>query len=81
MPKSVTTGSLHGRLRGHDSKHRHESRAVVRRARRTTNGVTRIVVAAAVIGVLDDLDLDYLKVSDSKLKELAVAQKELLAGK
>jgi hypothetical protein len=31
--------------------------------------------------VLDDLDLDYLKVSDSKLKELAVAQKELLAGK
>ena len=42
---------------------------------------TRIVVAAAVIGVLDDLDLDYLKVSDSKLKELAVAKKELLAGK
>ena len=42
---------------------------------------TRVVVAAAVIGVLDDLDLKYPKVSDSKLKELAAAKKELLAGK
>ena len=42
---------------------------------------TRVVVAAAVIRVLDDLDLNYPKVSDSKLKELAAAKKELLAGK
>jgi polyphosphate kinase 2 (PPK2 family) len=42
---------------------------------------TRVVVAAAVIGVLEDLDLSYPKVSDSKLKELAAAKKELLAGK
>jgi len=42
---------------------------------------TRVVVAAAVIGVLDDLDLRYPKVSDSKLKELAAAKKDLLAGK
>jgi len=41
---------------------------------------TRVVVAASVIGVLDDLDLKYPKVSDSKLKELAAAKKELLAG-
>lgn len=42
---------------------------------------TRIVVAAAVIEVLDDLDLKYPKVSDSKVKELAAAKKDLLAGK
>ncbi|HVO91927.1 MAG TPA: hypothetical protein VMT22_03755 [Terriglobales bacterium] len=42
---------------------------------------TRVIVAAAVIGVLEDLDLDYPKVSGSKLKELAAAKKELLAGK
>jgi PPK2 family polyphosphate:nucleotide phosphotransferase len=42
---------------------------------------TRVVVAAAVIGVLDDLDLKYPKVSDNKLKQLAAAKKELLAGK
>ena len=42
---------------------------------------TRVVVAAAVIGVLDDLDLEYPKVSDSKLKQLAAAKKDLLAGK
>ena len=42
---------------------------------------TRVVVAAAVIRVLDDLDLNYPKVSDSKLKELAAAKKELLAGR
>jgi len=42
---------------------------------------TRVVVAAAVIGVLDNLDLKYPKVSDSKLKELAAAKKGLLAGK
>ena len=39
---------------------------------------TRVVVAAAVIEALDDLDLEYPKVSDSKLKELAAAKKELL---
>ena len=42
---------------------------------------TRVVVAAAVIGVLDNLDLKYPKVSGSKLKELAAAKKGLLAGK
>jgi PPK2 family polyphosphate:nucleotide phosphotransferase len=42
---------------------------------------TRIVVAAAVIGVLDDLDLKYPNVRDSKLKELAAAKKDLLAAK
>jgi len=40
---------------------------------------TRVVVAAAVIEALDDLDLEYPKVPDSKLKELAAAKKELLA--
>jgi len=42
---------------------------------------TRVVVAAAVIGVLDNLDLKYPKVSGSKLKELAAAKNGLLAGK
>jgi PPK2 family polyphosphate:nucleotide phosphotransferase len=42
---------------------------------------TRVAVAAAVIGVLDDLDLKYPEVSEVKLKELAAAKKELLAGK
>jgi hypothetical protein len=41
---------------------------------------TRVVVAAAVIRVLDDLDLRYPKVSDAKLKDLAAAKKELLAA-
>jgi PPK2 family polyphosphate:nucleotide phosphotransferase len=38
---------------------------------------TRVVVAAAVIEALDDLDLKYPKVSDSKLKELEQAKKDL----
>jgi hypothetical protein len=42
---------------------------------------TRVVVAAAVIDALDSLDLKYPKVRDSKLKELAVAKRALLAGK
>ena len=42
---------------------------------------TRVLVAAAVIEVLDSLDLKYPKVSDGKLKELAVAKKALLANK
>jgi len=42
---------------------------------------TRVVVAAAVIDVLDSLDLKYPKVSDSKLKELAAAKRALQAGK
>jgi hypothetical protein len=36
---------------------------------------TRVVVAAAVIEALDDLDLHYPKVSDEKLKELAAAMR------
>jgi polyphosphate kinase 2 (PPK2 family) len=40
---------------------------------------TRVVVGAAIIEALDDLDLRYPKVSDSKLKELAAAKKDLLA--
>jgi PPK2 family polyphosphate:nucleotide phosphotransferase len=38
---------------------------------------TRVVVGAAVIEALDDLDLEYPKVSDSKLKELEEAKKAL----
>ncbi len=38
---------------------------------------TRVVVGAAVIEALDDLDLEYPKVSDSKLKELAAAKQSL----
>jgi PPK2 family polyphosphate:nucleotide phosphotransferase len=42
---------------------------------------TRVIVAAAVIDVLSSLDLDYPKVSEEKLKELAAAKRALLAGK
>jgi PPK2 family polyphosphate:nucleotide phosphotransferase len=40
---------------------------------------TRVVVGAAIIEALDDLDLHYPKVSEDKLKELAAAKKDLLA--
>jgi hypothetical protein len=40
---------------------------------------TRVVVAAAVIETLDDLDLAYPKVGEDKLKELATAKKKLLS--
>jgi len=39
---------------------------------------TRVVVAAAVIDTLAALDLEYPKVGDDQLKELAVAKKALL---
>ena len=39
---------------------------------------TRVVVAAAVIETLADLDLAYPKVSEAKLKELAAAKNKLL---
>src|SRR5512145_3191634 len=42
---------------------------------------TRVVVAAAVIEALADLDLHYPEVSEDKLKELAAAKKALLAGR
>ena len=42
---------------------------------------TRVVVAAAVIDALDELNLKYPKVNDSKLKELAAAKRALQAGK
>ena len=42
---------------------------------------TRVVVAAAVIDALADLDLKYPKVSEAKLKELAAAKRALNAGK
>ena len=42
---------------------------------------TRAVVAGAVIDVLSSLNLDYPKVSEGKLKELAAAKRALLAGK
>src|SRR5215470_13701054 len=38
---------------------------------------TRVVVGAAIIAALDDLDLKYPKVGDSKLKDLAAAKKGL----
>ena len=40
---------------------------------------TRLVVAAAVIETLDDLGLEYPKVGEDKLKELAAAKKKLLS--
>ena len=42
---------------------------------------TRVVVAAAVIDALDSLDLEYPKVTDRKLQELAAAKRALKAGK
>jgi PPK2 family polyphosphate:nucleotide phosphotransferase len=42
---------------------------------------TRVVVAAAVIETLSSLGLHYPKVSDQKLKELAVAKRALNAGR
>jgi PPK2 family polyphosphate:nucleotide phosphotransferase len=42
---------------------------------------TRVVVAAAVIDALADLDLKYPKVDATKLKELAAAKRALQAGK
>jgi PPK2 family polyphosphate:nucleotide phosphotransferase len=42
---------------------------------------TRVVVASAVIDALASLDLKYPKVSDAKLKELAVAKRALQAGR
>ena len=39
---------------------------------------TRVVVAAAVIGALGDLDLAYPKVDEGKVKELAAAKNKLL---
>jgi len=38
---------------------------------------TRVVVAAAVIEALADLDLAYPKVDEDKLKELATAKNKL----
>ena len=38
---------------------------------------TRVLVAAAVIEALSSLDLQYPKVSDEKLKELAAAKRAL----
>ena len=40
---------------------------------------TRVVVGAAVIEALDDLDLEYPKVGEDKLKELATAKNRLLS--
>ena len=40
---------------------------------------TRVVVAAAVIDTLVDLDLAYPKVGEEKLKELAAAKRKLLS--
>ncbi len=42
---------------------------------------TRLVVAAAIVDTLDSLDLEYPKVSQEKLKELAAAKRTLLGGK
>jgi PPK2 family polyphosphate:nucleotide phosphotransferase len=38
---------------------------------------TRIVVAAAVVKALEDLDLEYPEVGEAKLKELAAAKRQL----
>jgi PPK2 family polyphosphate:nucleotide phosphotransferase len=42
---------------------------------------TRLVVAAAIVDALDDLNLEYPKVDDAKRKELAAARKELESAK
>jgi hypothetical protein len=42
---------------------------------------TRLVVAAAVIDALEQLDLAFPKVDKAKRDELAEARKALLAGK
>ena len=42
---------------------------------------TRVVVGAAVIDALADLDLHYPEVSEAKLKELGAAKRALQAGK
>jgi len=42
---------------------------------------TRVVVAAAIIDVLDSLDLAYPRVGKEKMGELAAARRTLLAGK
>ena len=41
---------------------------------------TRVIVAAAVIEALANLDLAYPKVGEDKLKELATAKKKLLSN-
>jgi hypothetical protein len=40
---------------------------------------TRVVVGAAVMETLADLDLAYPEVGENKLKELATAKKKLLS--
>jgi polyphosphate kinase 2 (PPK2 family) len=40
---------------------------------------TRVVVAAAVVDTLADLDLEYPEVGEGKLKELAAAKKKLIS--
>src|SRR2546427_5261761 len=40
---------------------------------------TRVIVAAAVVDTLADLDLEYPEVGEDKLKELATAKKKLLS--
>src|SRR5438552_10094050 len=40
---------------------------------------TRVIVAAAVIETLADLDLEYPEVGEDKLKEIAAAKKKLLS--
>jgi len=42
---------------------------------------TRLAIAAAIIAALDSLDLEYPKVDDKKLAELAAAKKTLLGTK
>jgi hypothetical protein len=42
---------------------------------------TRLVVAAAVIETLADLDLKYPQVGEAKLKELAAAKRTLMTKK
>jgi hypothetical protein len=42
-------------------------------------GFTRVLIGAAAIEALADLDLAYPKVDEGKLKELATAKKKLLS--
>ena len=42
---------------------------------------TRLVVASAIIDALDSLNLEYPKIDKTKMKELAIAKRLLMAGK
>ena len=71
-------GRLHARLRGHDSSHRDRACPLVRGSA-DHKWFTRLVVAAAIIEALEDMDLTYPELSAEKKRELAQARELLIA--